>query len=204
MKSYILPFKFILPTILGLAIVFVISASLLPSAGMGDEKSDKVADIRNEGTAQASARKEINKMGKLNLTEAEWQKRLTDEEFRILRKKGTERPFTGKYWDEKREGVYTCAGCGQKLFPSATKFKSGTGWPSYYQPVQQQAVTEEEDNSLFTTRTEVLCSRCGGHLGHVFNDGPKPTGLRYCINSGALDFIPEDDSGQEEDKEEDK
>lgn len=129
----------------------------------------------------------------LPTTEEEWRDRLTDQQFHVLRQKGTERAFTGEYWDEKAEGVYRCAGCGKPLFASETKFKSGTGWPSYWQPIDENAVAEEEDNSWFSRRTEVLCNNCGGHLGHVFTDGPAPTGLRYCINSAALRFEKSDD-----------
>lgn len=121
-------------------------------------------------------------------TEEEWKVLLTAEEFRVLREDGTERAFTGKFWDHKEKGVYTCAACQLPLFESNTKFKSGTGWPSFYQPIQANHVHEESDSRYGMVRTEVSCGRCNGHLGHVFRDGPQPTGLRYCINSVALDF----------------
>ncbi len=121
-------------------------------------------------------------------SEAEWRKQLTPEQFEVLRKQGTERPFTGKYHDQHETGDYQCAGCGQLLFHSTDKFDSGTGWPSFSRPAATPAVLEKRDSSYGMTRVEVECSQCGGHLGHVFEDGPKPTGLRYCINSASLDF----------------
>ncbi len=121
-------------------------------------------------------------------TEKEWRENLSSESYRVLRKKGTERPFTGKYHNYKEKGTYNCAGCGNPLFSSEAKFDSGTGWPSFYMPIADKNIQTEQDSSLLMVRTEVHCSKCGGHLGHVFDDGPEPTGLRYCINSAALDF----------------
>ena len=128
---------------------------------------------------------------KVSKTDAQWRAELTPEQYRVLREHGTERPFTSPINDEKRSGMFACAGCGKELFASATKFDSGCGWPSFFAPASKEAVAEKEDRSLFMQRTEVLCDDCGGHLGHVFNDGPNPTGLRYCINGAALKFNPD-------------
>jgi peptide-methionine (R)-S-oxide reductase len=133
---------------------------------------------------------------KIKKTDEEWKKTLASEEYKVLRQKGTEMAFTGSLLDNKKEGVYVCAGCGAEIFSSDAKFDSGSGWPSFYEPISKDRVDEKSDRSLFMSRTEVMCEKCGGHLGHVFTDGPEPTGLRYCVNSAALHFKEKDRKGQ--------
>ena len=125
-------------------------------------------------------------MEKIDKSEEEWRQQLTPEQYRVMREKGTERPFTGEYEKTKEKGMYVCAACGNPLFSSDTKYDSGSGWPSFFRPLTNESVRTEEDNSMFMNRTEVLCSRCDAHLGHVFDDGPQPTGERYCMNSVSL------------------
>lgn len=164
----------------------------MKDAGM-NESGMSTPGMKDPGIKDTTMMKEIivpDKIVKVVKTDAEWRKILTPEQYEILRKKGTERAFSGKYWNLKDKGIYVCAACGLPLFSSETKFDSGTGWPSFYAPIEERVITSQEDRSWFMTRNEVLCARCGGHLGHVFDDGPAPTGLRYCLNSAALEFVP--------------
>ncbi|MEP1150252.1 MAG: peptide-methionine (R)-S-oxide reductase MsrB [Balneola sp.] len=152
--------------------------------------SSKKTITHDHSVSLTDAQPDPSKKYPYQKSEAEWKEILTSKEYKILREKGTEIPWFNEYDDNKKEGIYVCAGCGQKLYSSEHKYNSGTGWPSFWKPISDSLVAEEVDKSYFMTRTEIVCSNCGGHLGHVFDDGPEPTGLRYCMNSAAMDFIP--------------
>jgi len=177
--------QLILPIIL-LVFVFLFRYFAYPQMGINNNQSKSIF------LPDSLTNKIETGLGTMNVTEEQWKERLTPEQYRILREKGTERPFTGLYWDNHEEGTYKCAACGAALFSSDTKFDSGCGWPSFYDVSSSSAIELKKDYSFGMIRFEVLCKKCGSHLGHVFNDGPQPTNLRYCINSASLNFKKEE------------
>ena len=177
------------------ALLILVVVSCKSTGQQSDQSSLMKGDMPNrQDTAFVSSSGEI--IERIIKDDTEWKNELTEMEYYVLRQKGTERAFTGDLLENKNDGIYTCAACGLPLFDSKTKFKSGSGWPSFYQPYQESFILEDTDYKIGYARTEVMCRRCGGHLGHVFSDGPDPTGLRYCINSVSLDFVDRDSVDQ--------